>query len=179
MQKLKKYFLSLLILPAFCFAQDKNEELIDWSASRQLAWSDYKAKPDPDSDAAASTTTYLGIEYNMNEKGFTYKIQCKFSKTRSWGHAKTDYILKHEQGHFDIAEIFARKLNQKMSEYQFNKSTYKKDLKTIYQNITDEKEDFQNQYDKETDHSRKKEQQAEWLKKIEKLLKDLKDYSEY
>jgi hypothetical protein len=179
MQKLKKNFSLLLILPAFCFAQDKDEELIDWSASRQLGWSDYKAKPDPNSDAAASTTTYLGIEYNMNEKGFTYKIQCKFSKTRSWGHSKTDYILKHEQGHFDIAEISARKLNKKMSEYQFNKSTYKKDLKTIYQNITDEKEDLQNHYDKETDHSRKKEQQAEWLKKIEKMLKELKDYSEY
>ena len=45
---------------------------------------------------------------------------------------KTDYILKHEQGHFDIAEIFARKLNKKMSEYKFNKTTYKTDLKNIY-----------------------------------------------
>lgn len=175
MQKL----LLLLILPGFCFSQDKNEELIDWSASWQLSWSDYKAKPDPSSDAAASTTTYLSIEYNINEKGFSYKIQCRFSKTKSWGHAKTEFILKHEQGHFDIAEIYARTLNKKMSEYQFNKTTYQKDLKTIYGDITDEKEDFQNQYDSETNHSINKEKQAEWLEKIKTTLKELQAYSDY
>ena len=98
------------------------------------------------------------------------KFNAGFQKPRSWGRSKTDYILNHEQGHFDIAEIFARKLNKKMSEYQFNKTTYKNDLKNIYDGITTEKEVFQDQYDKETDHSRKKEQQAEWLKKIEKML---------
>jgi hypothetical protein len=179
MQHLKKYFFLLTVFPAFCFAQDKHEELIDWKSTRQLTWSDYKAKPDPSSDAAASTTTYLGIEYKMDEKGFAWKIQCRFSITRSWGRSKTDFILKHEQGHFDIAEIFARKLNKQMSEYQFNKTTYKTDLKSIYDGITTEKEEFQDLYDSETDHSRKKEQQIEWLKKIEKMLEDLKDYSGY
>ena len=142
MQHLKKYFFLLTTIPAFCFAQDKDEELIDWKTSGQLTWNEYKGKPDPNSDAAASTTTYLGIEYKMDEKGFGWKIQCRFSITRSWGRAKTDFILKHEQGHFDIAEIFARKLNKKMSEYQFNSATYKTDLKTIYTGITGEKEAF-------------------------------------
>ncbi len=43
----------------------------------------------------------------------------------------------------------------------------------------EEKEKLQNQYDKETDFSRNKEKQAEWLKKIEKMLEESKDYSEY
>jgi Bacterial protein of unknown function (DUF922) len=179
MQHLKKYFFLLTAIPVFCFAQDKDEELIDWKSSRQLTWSDYKGKPDANSDAAAATTTYLGIEYKMDEKGFAWKIQCRFSLTKSWGRSKTDFILKHEQGHFDIAEIFARKLNKKMSEYQFNKTTYKTDLKTIYDGITKDKEAFQDLYDSETDHSRKKEVQIEWLKNIEKMLEDLKDHSGY
>ncbi|MDP4262164.1 MAG: DUF922 domain-containing protein [Bacteroidota bacterium] len=179
MQKLKKYFFLLAAIPAFSFAQDKNEELINWSASRPLTWSDYKGKPDPRSDAAASTSTYLGIEYNFDEKGLTYKIQCRFSTTKSWGMAKTDFVLKHEQGHFDIAEIFARKLNKKMGEYSFNKTSYQKDLKAIYDAITAEKEAFQDLYDIETDHSRKKEQQAEWLKKIGELLKEYQSYAGY
>lgn len=175
----KKYFILLTALPALSFAQDKDEELIKWSGSRSLTWSDYKASPNANSDAAASTTTYLGIEFNVDQNGLTWKIQCSFSKTKSWGRSKTDFILKHEQGHFDIAEIFARKLNKKMSEYKFNKDSYKTDLKNIYQGITKDKEAFQDLYDNETDHSRKKEEQSEWLKKIEKTLEELKEFSGY
>jgi Bacterial protein of unknown function (DUF922) len=179
MQLLKLYFTLLVSLPLFSFAQDKDEELINWSNSRQLTWNDYKGKPDTNSGAAASTTTYLGIEYNIDEKGLTYKIECRFSKTKSWGISKTEPVLKHEQGHFDIAEIFARMLNKRMHEYKFDRASYKKDLKAIYQGITAEKEVFQDLYDSETDHSRKKQQQTVWLRKIERLLTELKNYAGY
>jgi len=179
MQNLKSYLFLLVAIPAISFAQNNDEELIQWDSTRLLTWNDYKGRPDAKSDAAASTTTYLGIEYRMDEKGFSYKIQCRFSITKSWGRSKTDFILKHEQGHFDIAEIFARKLNQRMSQYRFNQTTYKTDLKTIYDTITKEKEAFQDRYDSETDHSRKKDEQLEWLKKIEKMLAELSAYRGY
>lgn len=159
--------------------QGKNEELIPWKENQKLTWAEYKGKVQSGSDAAASTATYLGIEYNFNKSGFDYKITCSFSKTKSWGLHKTDYILGHEQGHFDIAEIFARKLNKQMSEYGFNKNTFKDDLKNIYMKLTGEKDDFQNQYDKETNHSINKEKQAEWLRKIEEELKALRNFSKY
>ena len=92
---------------------------------------------------------------------------------------KTDYILSHEQGHFDIAEIFARKLYKKMSEYKFNRRTYQKELNKIYQDILDEKEEIQNDYDRETNHSINKEKQAEWLKKLKRLLEEYEDYAGY
>src|SRR5258705_3722705 len=176
----KNVFLVIFLAVAnLSFGQSKNEELLDWSASRKLTWNDYKASPDPNSDAAASTTSYLAIEYNITSSSFGYKIQSMFSKTRSWGLHKTAYILSHEQGHFDIAEIFARKLNKEMSEYKFNKRTYQQDLNKIYNEILDEKEKMQNDYDKETNHSIKKEKQEEWLKKITKMLEENKDFAEY
>lgn len=168
------YFLQAPAQPA-----DRNEDLLKWTQGRKLTWSDYKASPDPDSDAAASTTTYLAIEYNMNNGDFGYKITSTFSKTRSWGRHKDDYILSHEQGHFDIAEIFARKLNKKMEEYKFNDRTYQKDLKKIYDEVTDQKEEMQEKYDAETRHSINKEKQAEWLKKIQALLKEYEAYADY
>ena len=177
MQKLIIFI--LLTISLVSFAQNKNEELITWSETQKLTWSDYKGKVQPGNDAAASTATYLGIEYSFNRSGLDYKITCSFSKTRSWGLHKTDDILAHEQGHFDIAEVFARKLNKQMSEYVFNKNTFKDDLKKIYMTLTTEKDVFQNQYDEETNHSIKKEKQAEWLKKIEGLLKELKVFSNY
>lgn len=172
-------FFGLFLIPSFLFAQSNNEELLEWSGSRKLTWKDYTARPDPGSDAAASTTSYLAIEYNISSNSFGYKIKSRFSKTRSWGIHKTDYILSHEQGHFDIAEIFARKLNKKMSEYKFNKRTYQQELNKIYQDILDEKEKVQNDYDKQTNHSINKEKQAEWLKKIENMLKEYKDFAGY
>ena len=180
MKYILKYFLLFFLLaPSALFAQSNDEELLDWSASRKLSWADYKANPKPESDAAASTTTYLGIDYNISSTSFSYRIQSRFSKTRSWGLHKTDYILSHEQGHFDIAEIFARKLNKKMSEYSFNKRTYQQDLNKIYHDILDEKEKMQNDYDKETNHSINKEKQAEWLKKIKAKLDEYEDFAGY
>ena len=66
-----------------------------------------------------------------------------------------------------------------MSEYVFNKNTFKDDLKAIYMTLTAEKDAFQNQYDEETNHSINKEKQVEWLKKIEGLLKELTAFSNY
>jgi Bacterial protein of unknown function (DUF922) len=180
MLQVKKYIAVILFfLPFTLSAQEKDEELVDWSAARKLSWADYKANPARGSDVAASTTTYLGIEYTISDKSFGFKIQCRFSKNRSWGLHKTDYILEHEQGHFDIAEIFARKLNKAMNEYSFNKRTYQKDLNKMYQDIMKEKEEMQDKYDKETNHSIHKVNQAEWLKKIASLLEDYKDFAGY
>lgn len=168
-----------LAIPAALDAQQNKEELLDWSASRRLTWADYKAQPNPDSDAAATTTTILIVEYNFKNNQFGYVIQSRFSKTRSWGSTKTDYILSHEQGHFDIAEVYARKLNKKLSEYSFNKKTYRKDLKEIYDEVTGEKEETQNEYDRETRHSINKQRQAEWLRKIAAMLDEYADWADY
>jgi hypothetical protein len=158
--------------------EEPKDVYIDWGAKR-LEWTDYLSKPDPESDAAATTTTYLGVEYKISKSIFSYKIACRFSKQKSWGLYKTPYILAHEQGHFDITEIFARQLNQRLGEYVFNKRTFEKDLKKIYEDVMKEKENFQKQYDEESDYSRNKKVQFEWLEKIEKILEETEAYSHY
>lgn len=177
--KYKLTVLYLLLTLQSSLGQNPNEEVIYWAETRKLTWTDYKGKPKSGSDAAASTATYLGFEFNVGKNGFDYKITCSFSKTKSWGLHKNDYILSHEQGHFDIAEIFARKLHKKMSEYKFDKNSFKDDLRNIYQSLMKEKDEFQNRYDNETNHSINKEKQAEWLKKIEETLNELKDFANY
>ena len=157
----------------------REEELIDWNHRRPLTWDDYRGKPDPESDAAASTTTYLAIEYNMKGNEFSYQIRSSFSCDKSWGLHKTAYILSHEQGHFDIAEIFARVLNKKMSEYVFDRNTYRKELKKIYEDVVNAKEAMQEKYDRETNHSIYKAKQAEWLEKIKDMLEETAAYADY
>jgi hypothetical protein len=169
--------IAFLVFPLLCRAQD--EQFIEWSPVKRLSWDDYLATPSSLSDAAAITSTALGIEYHIRNNSLSYSITCRFSKTRSWGRFKTTYILQHEQGHFDITEIFARKLAKEIKEYKFNPRKYQDDLGKIYQKVMDEKEQYQYKYDIETDYSRNKEKQAEWLKKIETELEKMDGFANY
>ena len=157
----------------------QTDDFINWSASRKLQWHDYLAEPDNHSGAAASTSTQIGFEYHIRDNKPSYTVTCKFSKSKSWGRYKNDYILSHEQGHFDIAEIFTRKFVKALREYSFNINSYRNDLRKMYTDAMKEKERFQQQYDRETDYSRIKEKQAEWLKKIKDALLALDEYADY
>ena len=178
MQMLKK------ILPAFFFILPlttlaQGDEFIRWSAVKRLTWNDYLATPSTSNDIAAITSTALGMEYHVRNNSITYNISCRFSKIKSWGRYKTDYILQHEQGHFDITELFARKLAKELREYKFNPHKYQDDVGKIYKKLMDEKEVYQNKYDKETDFSRNKDKQVEWLEKIKDELDELDEYANY
>lgn len=159
--------------------KEENAEFIPWTIERPLTWHDFQCAPKRSGDAVASTSTSLGIAYHIKNYVLTYEITCNFSKTKSWGLVKTPYILAHEQAHFDITEIFARKLHQALMEYEFDQRTYKKDINTIYQQIVAEKEAFQEAYDKETDHSRNKRIQYEWLERIDNILVETEPFADY
>ena len=166
-----------LLLPIFVAAQDT--ESIEWSPEKRLTWRDYLAKPSASSEAAAITSTAIGIEYHVRNNKFGYSITCRFSKTKSWGKYKTEYILEHEQGHFDITEIYARKLAMELKKYKFNPKNYQEDVNTIYKRLMIEKEEYQDEYDKETDFSRNKERQSEWLAKIREELDATEKFAKY
>lgn len=85
---------------------------------------------------------------------------------------KNPYILKHEQGHFDITEVYARKLDAALKNYKVNFNTMKNDLQTIYSRITDEKDAMNEQYDNETKHSVDTTMQRVWNQKIERMISE-------
>jgi hypothetical protein len=159
--------------------KEENSEFIPWVTRRNLEWEDFQSAPKRNTEAVASTSTSLGLSYQVSRGQLSYEVTCNFSKLKSWGLVKTDYILAHEQGHFDITELFARKLHESLSKYQFNKRTYKDDINRIYNSVVKEKEEMQNAYDGETDHSRKRRFQREWAEAIEKMLEQSAPYANY
>ena len=155
------------------------DETIAWRTARKLSWDDFMCSPEKQGDAVASTSTSLGIAYQVKDGKLGYDISCLFSKKKSWGLLKTDYILAHEQAHFDITELHARKLYEALYNYELNSATFKKDIAAIYDRIVKEKEAMQEAYDSETDHSRKRRLQYEWLDKIDGMLAQTELYSSY
>ncbi|HZJ61248.1 MAG TPA: hypothetical protein VFD24_13250, partial [Chitinophagaceae bacterium] len=60
----------LKIIAAFFFFSPlsvlgQNEQFIEWSPVKRLTWEDYLARPSSSSDAAAITSTALGVEYHL------------------------------------------------------------------------------------------------------------------
>lgn len=169
----------LLFALLFTLPVRQTNHLIDWSSSRKLAWSDFLGTPDSNDENAALTCSNINFKFGYGSTGFTYSISCRFDKRQSWGRIKNDYVLAHEQGHFDIAEVYARKLSKALKEYRYNHNTVSKDLTGIYQALMLEHHKVQNDYDVETNHSLNKEKQGAWFEKITEELKTYQDYANY
>lgn len=170
--------LLLILLPLF-FVSTDDDNLIDWSSSRKLTWDDFKGEPDPYSSNAALTNSSITVEFGYNNKGLTHSIKCRFNKRLSWGRMRNEYILNHEQGHFDIAEAHARLLHKNLSEYAFNSKTVSDDINRIYNDVMKLHVSMQKQYDTSTNHSLDTAQQELWNKKISAMLKQLEKFSDY
>ncbi|MGJ8734513.1 MAG: DUF922 domain-containing protein, partial [Cellulophaga sp.] len=75
----------------------------------------------------------------------------------------------HEQIHFDIAELYARKMREKLSKVVPSSNTYKQ-ARAIYTSVNKELDAYQDLYDKETNYSRDLEKQLFWQEKVKKEL---------
>lgn len=154
-----------------------------WHADQKLTWNDFKASPDRNHPYAA--ITYSGISYGFSaevvngEVYIDYTVNCFFVASKSW--VKKRYLgdpelLKHEQLHFDITELFTRRLREELSTMSFTENV-KLEIQAVYKKITKEKVTMQELYDLETDHSKKEHAQNTWQLKIENELQKLNKFA--
>lgn len=155
------------------------DEPINWRDRRTLQWQDFKAVPVSTAPNAALTSTSILINFRYNEESLQFHLNCVFYPYKSWTKVTTPHILAHEQGHFDISQLFTRKLYKELKEYDFKPRSVEADIQAIYQRITAEQAAYQNLYDKESNFSRDAEGQKAWLVRIEKELASLKDFANY
>lgn len=157
-------------------AQDKNE--IYWTDSIKLVWDDFRGHPQKSNPSAAISHCSISFDIAVKNDTAIIHVYNTFNKQKSWVKkgSKNDYILNHEQKHFDISEVFARKLRKQLLEEEFEFSTIQKKLTKIVENIYKEAEKYQNLYDKETKHSLIKEKQEEYDLLIENQLKEFDNF---
>ena len=166
-------FFSLFIILGFNDSQDY--ETIAWSPENILTWEDFKGKA-PDNDRAAATTA-SGISYQFSTSGSSgeieldYLVSTFFYPNKSWYQPSLcdSLILSHEQLHFDISELYARKMRNRLASSSYTENV-KAEVKQIYKEVLEELEEFQNLYDDQTNFSRDLEHQLIWNNKIEEAL---------
>ena len=151
-------------------------DTIQWRSNYKLKWKDFQGMTDSNSIGDAGTSSGFGYKSSFyKDSVLIFNVYAVFFKNVSW--VKSNYmdpsILNHEQGHFDITEVFARKLNIAFKKHKFNKAIMQKDAEKIYNEVKTNANMTQALYDKETMHSINDRKQKEWDIKIARWLKSI------
>lgn len=160
-------------------AQAQPDGLKRWSEEAPLLWSDFKGLPDA-ADTPYAAITYAGLDLDVSEVSFsglvTFKVRAVFDCRRSWAHParKDAAVLAHEQLHFDIAEIFARRLERKLSYLQLRvrDKAKAKQLLAQYQRAQLKE---QARFDRESMHGLNRAYEAAWRQKADIELRIRRD----
>ena len=164
----------ILLQPALITAQDNAYE---WAPDLQLKWSDFKGKPNEKSIIAATTASGISYTFSAMERDGYYEVEYEvntfFYPDQSWYRPAMcdDLVLSHENLHFDITELFARKMRKEMAQTRFTENV-REEIKAIYTRIIKELAAFQQRYDSETDFSRDRAAQLEWNREISIALQN-------
>ena len=159
---------------------------IYWSKEVKLRWRDFRGIPPEqgnNSDYVAFTYSIIWVTPYEYKSYPNYIVAATFIKEKSWARDSSLELLQHEQLHFDMTELFARKIRKSIDSLRFKKVNDK----TIYMNkikywigTADKQGSI---YDEETYHGVYKEAQEKWNQKIadelEGLSKYAVDYQEY
>lgn len=179
---MKISILFIILLSLVTTTVVSQEEKMEWDADRQLTWKDFRGTPEKTKDYVATTNSGISLGFrSQTAKGVTsyiIMINSYFYPDQSWyrkGNVSA-YILKHEQTHFDISEIFARKLRKKLAVLDQSDPAFKNKVEQIYTENEYERVLFQSTFDVETQHSNYPDREREWEQKVVDLLTALDAY---
>ncbi len=161
--------------------EGKANEIL-WKKDIKLNWGNFQGIPDTTSSHSASTSS--GIDFSYIEQGIyiSFDFSTYFDQSKSWSKIQdqTHRLLAHEQLHFDISELTARKIRRDCFEFKTESKAFGavvNIVKDIYTKNNLLKKSLNQQYDLETEHGTIVEKQIEWEKKIALELKGLSKFT--
>ncbi len=179
------FFICFISLMNFSFVKDN---FILWQENKKLKIQDFKA--DNKDTIKVNRQQFLGaisairIEYSSFQRNKNsvpdFSIKTYFDPNESWMLLKNDYVLQHEQIHFDLTELYARKMRKSVESLRqknvTNISIYRKKIQ--HWNVMKEK--ASNQFDADNQDYyikigqkilfQKNPKQEAWKKKVDREL---------
>jgi hypothetical protein len=167
----------LLLIGFFVCERAISQDTIVWDSATMLTWGDFLGKVDSSSPYSASTVSGIVYKFRLSSEGYSDSITAVFYRSESWVSVQKDAAaLVHEQGHFDITEIYARTLRKRLREFVPGRGSLGKQLKQLYDAVEVERVATETLYDTETEHSADRKQQANWNERIREELKALEEF---
>jgi hypothetical protein len=166
-------------LPATC---------VCWSVNRPLTWADFSSPPPANASnlvdvAAIHMTIRWSASYAIrNQGGSTWagtveslSVLNAMDTARSWvvANRQSAQALSHEQTHFNLNEVYRRKIESALRCQQATGTTAEATQSVLAQRLhqtadalLDRAAEMQSQYDRETRHGNDAAKQAEWDRKV-------------
>lgn len=191
---------TLCLLPTLpLYAQNH----VDWIAPegrilnyRTLNWDDFQEKQEKEIEDKLAEQNLRALAYicpaiyftakrgETQENGrikFDFLVKCAF-QTRSFAREATkkdhsNYVLIHEQDHYDIALVYANKLQAELSSRDYSKDKYQEEVDKIADDNSKKYHATQMAYDHEVnpDGREEKEKQYLWDMRIKKCMENNTD----
>ncbi len=142
---------------------------IEWTRTNPLTWSDFRGSARHGNGSAAWTTSAVTYRVQCREGAFSYAVLAAFAPMESWvrpdipghpvGGART---LRHEQTHFDIAEVLARRLRRAFAAADSLCLHGLAGARQLFTTLDEDNRRTQAEYDRDTAHGQRLEAQAAW-----------------
>ncbi len=172
--------LLLALLPFQSFSQHKDSLLV-WAGPGKLSVKDFMHPPDSiaiKNGSPVKASSLLDIKMDVPEflkydTAFSYKISAVFFRYLSWLYDTTQ--IRHERLHFDISEIYARKMRSSLQQMKIDYESYNI-VKTKLNDLYYEHAKTHVLYDKETRNGKLPNMQLRWERNVEIQLDSTKKY---
>jgi hypothetical protein len=159
-------------------------EAVPWSASRRLTWDDFRGVPPvSEPDRAAETAYSLFHAAGCRGKTFEFRVVAAVLPRQSWvrpailaNPTQNSRTLRHEQTHFDLSEVHARRMRRYFSELRDPCLKSEPELEAQGDRFIRDEAAAQRRYDEETSHGRIAQRQAAWDADIARQIASLDRY---
>ena len=145
---------------------------IEWQFEKKLEYTDFQGKIKKDTTVVAITS--ITINYKITQAGdsLNFIFYALFDKDSSWMALKDPVVLKHEQLHFDIAELCMRYFYKRCRDFDFSKTRFVDQIHEVFHDAYKSFAKFEDQYDIETKNGTISARQQKWERYIADELKN-------
>jgi hypothetical protein len=159
------------------------QEAFAWAANRPLRWADFQATAPRSGDASALTAYSVFYGVRCTGSDFEFLAVAGFLPKSSWVKPVVltgpptagDHALRHEQTHFDLTEVYTRRLRKQFVDL-YEPCRRPDSLDPLVQQLLRQEKAEQARYDEETRHGLASGQQDAWNRRVAEDLTSLAKY---
>jgi hypothetical protein len=150
-----------------------------WSSARALGWPDFQGAAPADGSEGALTAYSLVYGLTCTGRNFDFAVSAAFLPSRSWVKpvvlANPDLnarTLRHEQTHFNLTEVYARRMRKYFAALVNPCSQSDDDLREQADRLVAAEAADQAHYDSDTGHGLDSSSQQWWDADVAQMLAD-------
>ena len=138
------------------------EKQIEWTPGRKLNLSDFKGPADSALPGQPALRSYSGCDFYLFSQSKFYCYDGWIDRTSP----DSLRLLAHEQGNFDLTEIYRRQLDENVLRYENRGASQTRATEHVFREVYSAYLAKQAQYERETGHGLDSAEQTKWTKSI-------------